>query len=69
MATQESKVKPIFKNKFLEALTWSHFGVHIFWYTGLAALLFMIGVHFTDTVVLHTVGLCALGLFLWTFAE
>jgi sterol desaturase/sphingolipid hydroxylase (fatty acid hydroxylase superfamily) len=69
MKTNENKVKPIFKNRILEAFTWTNFGVHLLWYGGLSAGLFLIGLHYAEIPIVNASLLFILGLFFWTFAE
>lgn len=73
MQTKElSKTKepaPIFKNKVLEALTYTNFSIHIIWYLSLAILSMILGFIENSVNVFSGLGIFIFGLFLWTLVE
>ena len=59
----------IFKNDFLEILTYTSFPLHVAFYGGLSLLFYAVGVRFSEVSALRGAGYWIGGLLLWTFLE
>lgn len=69
MKPNDESEKKIFRNDFLELLTWTSFPLHLFWYTSMFVSFFLIGYFLSNVSFWMAMAFFAAGYLAWTFIE